>query len=102
MSSAIDHYNDFARGLGRYVALDVYVPVISRCEDLGMCFELYGILASDEHSEDRISVMTTFFESLDAEVERINVADLCEHRENSPPSTRLVATPPATSFPTRC
>ena len=43
------------------------------CEDLGMCFELYGILASDEHREDRFSVMTTFFESLDAEVERINV-----------------------------
>ena len=80
------------RGLGRYVALDVYVPVISRCEDLGMCFELYGILASDEHSEDRVSVMTTFFESLDAEVERINVADFCEQSRKFTPSTRLVAT----------
>ena len=43
-------------------------------EDLGMCFELYGILASDELSEERFSVMTTF--------------------------TRHVTTPLATSFPT--
>ena len=60
----------------RRFVLDVHVSVISRPEDLGMCFELYGILVSDELSEERSSVTTTFFESLDAEVEWINVADI--------------------------
>ena len=64
----------------RRFVLDVCVSVIFRREDLGKCFELYGILASDELSEERFRVTTTFFESLDAEVEWINVADICEHR----------------------
>ena len=66
--------------LVRRFVLDVHVSVISRREDLGMCFELYGILASDEISEERFSVTTTFFEPLDAEVDWIIVADICEHR----------------------